>query len=127
MLTDEDRALIENYNNGTYSLQSYRYPQQIVHAFKGDAAARLYESLFQIQIPEAIPLESALLLVSVKRTITLSMLRRPAEEWRFSRVQRLVLYAFVGGRLFGSLQRPMSRARKWRGHFTQEGHYDLIG
>jgi hypothetical protein len=126
MLTDQDRALIENYNNGTYTLESYRYPQQIVHAFKGDAAVRLYESLFNIQVPEIIPLDEALLLVSVQRTMTRAMLRRPVEERRFSRVQRLKLYAFVDGRLFGSLSTSMSKARKWIRELANEGPYDLL-
>jgi len=126
MLTDNDRTLIENYNNGTYVLESDRYPQLIVHAFKGDIAARLYESIFQIQVPEAVPLETALLLVSVQRTMTRAMLRRPVEERRFSRVQRLKLYAFVGGRLFGSLSKSMSKARKWLRELVKEGAHDLI-
>ena len=126
MLTDQDRALIENYNNGIYSLESHRYPQQILHAFKGDAAARLYESLFQIQIPEAVSLEEALLLVSVQRTMTVAMLRRPVEERRFSRVQRVKLYAFVDGRLFGSLSKSMSKAQKWLRELVKEGTHDLI-
>lgn len=126
MLTDQDRALIENYNNGIYSLESYRYPQQIVHAFKGEPAARLYEALFQIEVPDIIPLESALLLVSVQRTMTRAMLRRPVEERRFSRVQRLKLYAFVDGRLFGSLTKSMSKARKWIRELTKEGYHDLL-
>lgn len=126
MLTDKDRALIENYNNGTYSLESDRYPQQIVHAFKGDAAARLYEAIFQIQVPEAVPLDEALLLVSVQRTMTVAMLRRPVEERQFSRVQRLKLYAFVDGRLFGSLSKSMSKARKWLRELVKEGAHDLI-
>ena len=126
MLTDQDIALIENYNNGTYSLESHRYPQQIVHAFKEDAAARLYEALFQIQVPEAVPLESALLLVSVQRTITRAQLRLPVEERRFSRVQRVKLYAFVDGRLFGSLSKSMSKARKWIRELVKEGAHDLI-
>jgi len=126
MLTDQDRALIENYNNGIYSLESHRYPQQIIHAFKGDAAARLYEALFQIEVPDMIPLESALLLVSVQRTMTRAMLHRPVEERRFSRVQRLKLYAFVDGRLFGSLTKSMSKARKWIRELTKEGPHDLI-
>lgn len=126
MLTDQDRALIENYNNGTYTLESYRYPQQIVHAFKGDAAVRLYESLFNIQVPEIIPLDEALLLVSLQRTMTLAMFRRPVEERQFSRVQRLKLYAFVDGRLFGSLSKSMSKARKWIREFANERPHDLL-
>jgi len=126
MLTDQDRAIIENYNNGTYTLESWRYPQQIVHAFKEEPAARLYESLFQIEVPETIPLDEALLLVSVQRTMTRAMLRRPVEERRFSRVQRLKLYAFINGRLFGSLSTSMSKARKWIRELAKEGPHDLL-
>ena len=126
MLTEQDRTLIENYNNGTYTLESYRYPQQIIHAFKGDPAARLYDALFQIEVPIAVPLNDMLFLVSIQRIMTAAQLRLPVEERQFSRVRRLKLYAFVGDRLFGSLSRPMSKARKWLKEIIKEGHHGLI-
>ena len=126
MLTEQDRTLIEQYNNGTYSLESHRYPQQIIHAFKGDVAARLYEALFQIEVPTTVPLNDMLFLVSVQRIMTAAQLRLPVEERQFSRVQRLKLYAFVDGRLFGSLSKSMSKARKWLKEIIKEGHHGLI-